>query len=179
MAALQLRDDCRTVADVRARARGTRDRHREMFQHSPVDLKPEPSPKPSLSPRILPQLQSFVEIVDICSHCGGFKLRKAYAFEESPLTTNWPTISSIIIATAKYFNLAVDQIISERRQRLFVEARFVAMYLASELTGKSLSTIALAMDRDHTTIMSGIRAVKRNFGVYADRIAAVKSIIME
>jgi chromosomal replication initiation ATPase DnaA len=66
-----------------------------------------------------------------------------------------------IKATAEHFGTSPDVLVSARRTRPLVRWRQVAMYVAREMTGRSLPFIGKKIgDRDHTTILHGVRAVE-------------------
>ncbi len=71
------------------------------------------------------------------------------------------TIENIQQAVAEYYNLKVADMYSKSRKGPIVYARQVAMYLAKELTQKSLPEIASFFGkRDHTTIMYACRKIQ-------------------
>jgi chromosomal replication initiation ATPase DnaA len=83
-----------------------------------------------------------------------------------------------IKATAEHFGTSPDVLVSARRTRPLVRWRQVAMYVAREVTGRSLPFIGRKIGgRDHTTILHGVRVVK---GLIlagdAETIAAVNQI---
>jgi chromosomal replication initiator protein len=67
---------------------------------------------------------------------------------------------AILELTASYFNLSVADLVSKSRSRPLTTARHVAMYLLREQTGLSLIKIGDLFDRDHTTVMHGIKKVE-------------------
>jgi chromosomal replication initiation ATPase DnaA len=70
-----------------------------------------------------------------------------------------PSLRRIINATARLHGLVAADLTGPSRRRQVAWARGVAMYLARTLTGKSLQSIGRAFgDRDHTTVLHGIRA---------------------
>lgn len=71
------------------------------------------------------------------------------------------TIENIQQAVAEYYNLKVADMYSKSRKGPIVYARQVAMYLAKELTQKSLPEIASFFGkRDHTTVMYACRKIQ-------------------
>ena len=71
------------------------------------------------------------------------------------------TVAAIQVEVADYFDVPVFEIKSSRRCKSSVRARHVAMYLARELTPKSLPEIGRMFgDRDHTTVIHAIRRIK-------------------
>jgi chromosomal replication initiator protein len=55
---------------------------------------------------------------------------------------------------AKFFRLSIDDLTGPRRQKQYVHARHVAMYLARTLTNASFPEIGDRFHRDHSTVMS-------------------------
>lgn len=73
-----------------------------------------------------------------------------------------PAISEIQAAVAKYFDIPVKEMTSARRARHIARPRQVAMYLARELTPRSLPEIGRRFGwRDHTTVIHAIKQVER------------------
>jgi chromosomal replication initiator protein len=69
-----------------------------------------------------------------------------------------PSLRDIACLTAKYFGLKLSDLKSPLRRQPLVTARGVAMYLARQLTDKSLEQIgAFFGGRDHTTVINGCR----------------------
>ncbi len=72
------------------------------------------------------------------------------------------TAEQILEATAKAFDLSVEQICGPSRRRPLVAARQTAMYLFRSLTDYSYPAIAHVFgDRDHTTVMHAQKKVAR------------------
>jgi len=75
------------------------------------------------------------------------------------------TAKEILEATAKAFDLTVDEICGPSRRRPLVAARQTAMYLFRELTDYSYPAIAREFgDRDHTTVMHAQKKIARQMG---------------
>lgn len=75
------------------------------------------------------------------------------------------TGKQILEATAKAYNLSVEEICGASRRRPLVAARQTAMYLFRELTDYSYPAIAREFgDRDHTTVMHAQKKVARLMG---------------
>ncbi len=66
----------------------------------------------------------------------------------------------ILDETASYFGLTRDDLTSKSRSRPLTTARHVAMYLLRECTGLSLIKIGEQFDRDHTTVLHGIKKIE-------------------
>src|SRR5262249_49085069 len=85
-----------------------------------------------------------------------------------------------IKATAVHFGIAVSELISERRTRLVSRPRQVAMYVAREMTGRSLFCIGSYIgDRHHTTVLYGVRAIRGRLDAGDAEMSAAVSAIME
>ena len=77
----------------------------------------------------------------------------------APPICSTPTLERIQEAVCAAHGISRDELLSPKRSPRIARARQLAMYLARELTGLSLSEIARAFDRDHTTVLHAIRAV--------------------
>ncbi|HYT78510.1 MAG TPA: chromosomal replication initiator protein DnaA [Actinomycetota bacterium] len=66
----------------------------------------------------------------------------------------------ILEETATYFGLGPGDLVSKSRSRPLTTARHVAMYLLRELTGLSLIKIGEHFERDHTTVLHGIKKIE-------------------
>jgi chromosomal replication initiation ATPase DnaA len=71
------------------------------------------------------------------------------------------TIEAIIHAAAAHYEIAVADLLERRRGKPVATARQVAIYLARQLTTRSLSQIAKQFGRrDHTTILHAVRKIE-------------------
>ncbi|WP_375490645.1 chromosomal replication initiator protein DnaA [uncultured Jatrophihabitans sp.] len=74
-----------------------------------------------------------------------------------------PEISAtqIMVVTAEYFDVSIDDLTGSSRSRVLVGARQIAMYLCRELTDLSLPKVGEKFgNRDHTTVMHAERKIK-------------------
>lgn len=71
------------------------------------------------------------------------------------------TVARIKEVVAGYYDIPLNSINSGRRSRAVARPRQVAMYLARELTLKSLPDIGRIFNRDHTTVIHGCRQIER------------------
>lgn len=70
------------------------------------------------------------------------------------------TIDEIQKKVAEYYNIRVSEMSSARRAQVVVRPRHVAMYLAKELTSRSLPEIGRHFgNRDHTTVLHAVRRI--------------------
>jgi len=71
------------------------------------------------------------------------------------------TIDEIQKCVAQHFNIKMAEMTSSRRARVVVRPRQVAMYLAKQLTPRSLPEIGRKFGgRDHTTVMHAVRRIE-------------------
>lgn len=79
------------------------------------------------------------------------------------------TIENIQKATANYYNIRLSDLLSKKRTRSIARPRQLAMFLAKELTDKSLPEIGEAFGgRDHTTVLHACRKMEQLFGEEPD-----------
>jgi len=77
-------------------------------------------------------------------------------------TTVKPSVKSITEATADHYGLTVEQLCSSNRSATILWPRQVAMYLARENSGESLTKIAATFGgRNHTTALNACRKVEK------------------
>lgn len=71
------------------------------------------------------------------------------------------SIENIIYATAEYFKIPENHILSRKRTKEIAFARQVAMYLAKELTSYTLESIGLNFGgKDHATVLYAYNSIK-------------------
>lgn len=73
-----------------------------------------------------------------------------------------PTIESIQKKVAEHYGLSVGRLAGPERFKFITHARHVAMFFVRHMTGRSYPDIGREFgDRDHTTVMHGIRKILR------------------
>ncbi|MGF1605593.1 MAG: chromosomal replication initiator protein DnaA [Rhodothalassiaceae bacterium] len=71
------------------------------------------------------------------------------------------TVDEIQKKVSDYYNLRLNEMLSSRRSRRIARPRQVAMYLAKQLTSRSLPDIGRKFaGRDHTTVMHAVRTIE-------------------
>jgi len=91
------------------------------------------------------------------------KIRKLVAQRKS---ARMPGLRAIAALTSKYFGMTLGELKSPLRRQALVNARGVAMYLARDLTDKSLEEIGEFFGgRDHTTVLHGCRRTQERMTV--------------
>jgi hypothetical protein len=86
-------------------------------------------------------------------------------------------IEVILTAVARYYQVDVEHILSDRRTHKLVRPRQVVMYLCDKLTNLSYPTIAVVMNRDHTVVIHGARMIEKR--METDATLAVQVQILE
>lgn len=71
-------------------------------------------------------------------------------------------VEAIISCVCTYFGISRDELMSACRKKEISYPRKVAMYLARTHTSLSLPAIGSAFERDHTTVMSAVRGIKKD-----------------
>ncbi len=85
------------------------------------------------------------------------------------------TAPAIMLETAKFYSVSIDDLTGQSRSRTLVTARQVAMYLCRELTDLSLPRIGeLFGGRDHTTVMHADRKIRQ---LMAERRSLYNSVM--
>lgn len=85
---------------------------------------------------------------EICPHCGAPSKPRLL-------------VAHIQATVAGYYGIGKQYMKSAQRGWDISHPRQVAMFLAAELTPKSLPDIGRCFNRDHTTVLHAIRAVRR------------------
>jgi chromosomal replication initiator protein len=71
------------------------------------------------------------------------------------------TVEEIQRKVAEYFNIKISDMVSNRRMQNIARPRQVAMYMAKQLTSKSLPEIGRKFGgRDHTTVLHAVRKIQ-------------------
>jgi chromosomal replication initiator protein len=91
------------------------------------------------------------------------------------------TVEDIQKEVSSFYGVSMRDLLSHRRDRLIVRPRQVAMFLAKELTTRSLPEIGRRFGgRDHTTVLYGVRKIaqlRQEDAALADEIDLLKRMI--
>ncbi len=71
-----------------------------------------------------------------------------------------PTPELIISEVCRFYNISESTIRSTQKNKGTAEARQVAMYLIRSMTNLSLPDVGKEFDRDHTTVMHGVKKIE-------------------
>lgn len=85
----------------------------------------------------------------------------------------------IVETTAEFFNLNPDIIFSKSRVRDVADARQIIMYLSQKMTSLSSTAIGHKLNRSHTTVLHGIKAVEDRVNFTKDLLETVTAIEKE
>jgi hypothetical protein len=92
-------------------------------------------------------------------------------------------IAMIVQLCADHFGMRAADIRSARRDKPVALARHVAFYLARELTDSSFPAIGRCVgDRDHTSVMHGVRRMRRLIGTeptMAARVSVLRGLAQQ
>jgi chromosomal replication initiator protein len=91
------------------------------------------------------------------------------------------TIEEIQKKVSAHFNIRLAEMTSPRRARAVARPRQVAMYLAKQLTQRSLPEIGRRFgNRDHTTVMHAVKTIEKLKAVdaaFAEDVDLLKRLI--
>ena len=74
------------------------------------------------------------------------------------------TLQLIVEIVCEHFQVSLDQIISKSRSNEIARPRFIAMYLAKNMTDSSLEAIGTYLGgRDHSTVIHGIKKIEEDY----------------
>ena len=76
-------------------------------------------------------------------------------------------LRTILETAARVFKLNIIDFVNERRSTDMVQCRQACMYIMKKLTKASYPMIGNILNRDHTTIVHGIKCVERNTAKFA------------
>ena len=72
------------------------------------------------------------------------------------------TVDKIQNVVSGYYNISLNEMLSQRRSRPLARPRQIAMYLAKKLTTRSLPEIGRRFaNRDHTTVIHAVKTIIR------------------
>ena len=93
------------------------------------------------------------------------------------------TVDKIQNVVSNYFNIALSEMLSQRRSRPLARPRQIAMYLAKKMTSRSLPEIGRRFaNRDHTTVIHAVKTITRlseQDEEMKKNISQIKSLLLE
>lgn len=128
------------------------------YEYAPDEMKAKWVPSPIVGDPIINHLLKTFEEMPAPD---AFELRKVKS-----------SVQAIMTLTARYYKIAIDDILGPRRIPKIVRARKVAMYLALEHTTETLSMISRFFRRDHSTVHYARTDVAKKVGT--DKLLALQ-----
>ncbi len=93
------------------------------------------------------------------------------------------TVDKIQNVVSNFFNIALSEMLSQRRSRPLARPRQIAMYLAKKMTTRSLPEIGRRFaNRDHTTVIHAVKTITRlseQDDEMKKNISHIKSLLLE
>ena len=93
------------------------------------------------------------------------------------------TVDKIQNTVSNYFNIALSEMLSQRRSRPLARPRQIAMFLAKKMTTRSLPEIGRRFaNRDHTTVIHAVKTITRlseQDDEMKKNISQIKSLLLE
>ncbi len=93
------------------------------------------------------------------------------------------TVDKIQNVVSNYFNIALSEMLSQRRSRPLARPRQIAMFLAKKMTSRSLPEIGRRFaNRDHTTVIHAVKTITRlseQDDEMKKNISQIKSLLLE
>ena len=93
------------------------------------------------------------------------------------------TVDKIQNVVANYFNISLQDMLSQRRSRPLARPRQIAMFLAKKMTSRSLPEIGRRFaNRDHTTVIHAVKTINRlsdQDDEMKKNINQIKSLLLE
>ena len=72
------------------------------------------------------------------------------------------TVDRIQNVVSNFFNISLNEMLSQRRSRPLARPRQIAMYLAKKMTTRSLPEIGRRFaNRDHTTVIHAVKTITK------------------
>lgn len=103
-------------------------------------------------------------------------LKRSVKTDKEPIT-----IERILNVVCEYFNVSIDDVMSPSRKQPIVQARQVAMYLASKYTKLSSARIGVFIgNRNHATVLHSCKTVEDTLHVdkaFKARVAEIEEIL--
>lgn len=91
-----------------------------------------------------------------------------------------PTLKRILECVAHRYDISMTEILSHRRLLVVVRPRQMAMYLAREMTLRTLPEIGRFMSgRDHTTVIHAVRKIEHMISISSEMRKAIDELKQE
>jgi len=140
--------ECETAEDVMRLARERAQRRRmEILAMAPKAPKPEPEQRTITGARVKSTVEMIRDFV-----------KQVLAVKHNRVAV---PIAAIQHEVAEAFGIAIEDLLSDRRDKKSTEPRQIAMLLCRIMTGESMPAIGRRFGgRDHTTVLHAVRKYK-------------------
>lgn len=85
-------------------------------------------------------------------------------------------LQTILEVISEYYGVSENSIKSKTRKVKSVRARQIYFYIAYKTSGKGLAEIGKLVNRDHTTVIHGIRKIEGEIDIYQDTFLEFKEL---
>ena len=89
----------------------------------------------------------------------------------------------VLKAVQKFYNVSIDDIVSQKRNKEIIRPRHVAMYILYNIVGLSYPEVGRELGgKNHSTVMHGCKTVNKdmnNSKQFKDEVEMLKEIIFE
>jgi len=106
------------------------------------------------------QLQRLVAVAEMRGVSPDEVIDEGYMESEQLKKTRAITVKQVLDKVAKYYDLSVKELLGKSRVAQVKTPRQVAMFLMSEELGLSTVRIGREFNKDHTTVMHGVRKIR-------------------
>ncbi len=94
----------------------------------------------------------------------------------APVIKNY-TIEQIVVKVSEYYDVSVEDLISQKRNKNINVPRQVAMHISRALTSKSLADIGSYFDRNYSTVINSLNSIEKNMLINAQLKESVNTIM--
>jgi chromosomal replication initiator protein len=93
-----------------------------------------------------------------------------------PVASGGVAAAAVLTAVTRYYGVKLDDLKSKARHKQIVVPRHIAMYLLHEDAHLSTPEIGRLLNRDHTTVLHGLRLVATDIARDGASRAAVRGV---
>jgi chromosomal replication initiation ATPase DnaA len=105
-----------------------------------------------------------------CPECGQYCRRPAYSSDR---------YIGLVQRAASEYGVTADDVTGSARFPMVIRARFVAAYVLRNHYRLSFPEVARVLNKDHSSVMRGIKAVARRMGEFGDVVERLTAVAVE